>query len=62
MTIKVRRKVGRWGDRKAGRWEGRKVEIGREVGETTVVGPAGLTFKCRVSLNDYFFSGPRFMR
>ena len=48
----MRIKVGRWGDGKAGRREGRKkgrregreVEIGREVGETTVVGPAGLTF------------------
>ena len=65
----MRRKVGRWGDGKAGRREGRKkerregreVETGREVGEATGVGPAGLTFKLRVSLNDYFFSGPRFL-
>ena len=56
----MRRKVGRWGDGKAERREGRKkgrredreIEIGREVGETTVVGPAGLAFTLRVSLNN----------
>ena len=54
--------MGRQEDRKKGRREGREVETGSEVGEATVVGPAGLTFKLRVSLNDYFFNGPRFLR
>ena len=66
---KARRKIGTLGDGRAGRREGRKkerlegreIEIRGEVGETTVVDPAGLTFKLRVSLNDYFFSGPRFL-
>ena len=59
----LRGKIGRWEDRKAGRWEGREVEIGREQLERqAVVGPAGLTCKLSLSLNDYFFSGPIFLR
>jgi hypothetical protein len=72
MRRKVRRKIrkkqedgkmGRQEDGKAGRREGREVEIGREKLERqAVVGPAGLTCKLRLSLNDYVFSGPRFLR